>query len=469
MNDGHNEFAPPHDRRPGGGGRECRAAEQNCISLSATQRRMLSRYQSTDGGADHNISIAFQVKGHLDRPALEGAFARVLNRHEVLRTNFLISDSGSMQAIVHDRCASIEFQDLTHLSECSAELTATTLAQETVACRFKLDRDLLVRTLLLRTGPTSYLLLLVIHHIVFDGWSSEVFAREISAVYNSLVDGSTADLPPLQMQFGDFARTEEVLDPEIGGIDLAYWRGQLAGLSPLELPTDYPRPAQLSGRGAIVSFRLPNSDVAKIREFAGKLQTSVFVCFMTGFQIALSRYSGEFDIAIGTPIAYRDKPELEGLIGPLIDTVPIRQSLADDPSFAELAHRTKEAILGALGHRSTSFNRLMEELRKEPEIGEIYRSRVLFEFEYELGPSWPMNGLELTPIEIARKTELFDLDMVLGELRGEIYGVIGYSADLFAPDTVRRISHDFIALLKIAVAEPDRKISSLPAWIMPGH
>ena len=301
------------------------------------------------------------------------------------------------------------------------------------------------------------------HHIVSDGWSLGVLIREVAALYDAFRRGEPAPLPPLAVQYADYAAWQrdwlkgEVLEQQLG-----YWTAQLGGLAPLELPTDRPRPAVPSGRGDERIATVPAGLLDAVRALGRREGATLYMTLLAAFQALLHRYSGQDDIAVGSPIAGRDRPELEELIGFFVNTLVLRGDLTGDPSFRELLRRTRRTALGAYAHQDLPFERLVSALDDGPESGRTPLFQVMFALQNAPLPAPRSPELALTPLEAPSGTAKFDLTLFAAEESGGLRLTMEYSTDLFDPATVDRMLAHYRVLLGAVVAHPDRPIGALP-------
>src|SRR5262245_7275310 len=333
-------------------------AQFNSFPLSFAQQRLWFLEQLTPGEATYHIPAAVRLQGRLDPAALEWALAEIMRRHEVLRTRVATVDGQPVQAV-----AASAPVPLTSGETDEAGLAAE-LAQRATE-RFDLATGPLWRAHLLRVGPEDHVLLVVLHHLIGDGWSMGVLIRELGALYRARVQGATASpLPPLAVQYADYAVWQRGwLSGSVLEEQLAYWRTQLAGVPVLALPTDHPRPAAVTNRGGRTAFAIPADVVARARALSRREGATLFMPLVAAWQGVVQRWTGQDDIAVGTPIANRSRPELEALIGMFVNTLVLRQDVSGNPTFRALLQRVRTTTLEAYAHQDVPFERLVEALQ----------------------------------------------------------------------------------------------------------
>ncbi|MEK8146060.1 condensation domain-containing protein [Streptomyces sp. M10(2022)] len=305
---------------------------------------------------------------------MEAAFSGLVARHEVLRTRFVMGEGGRPVQVV-DRPGPVRMR-LLDLSAAGDEERLRQAVDAEALRGFDLAADALLRVALIRVSDDDHVLVLAMHHIVSDGWSIGVLARELSELYAAALDGRDAELPELPVQYADFALWQrEWLQGEILDRQLGYWSKQLAGLEPFELATDHPRPPERTGKGASFAFDVPADLVAELRTLANTTGTSLYMVLLAAFDVLLGRYGRRDDVAVGTPIAGRNRAEIEGLIGFFVNTLVIRSDLSGNPRFEDLLARVKDTTLAAYDHQDLPFERLVEELAPERDLSRTPSSR----------------------------------------------------------------------------------------------
>ena len=426
------------------------------------QQRLWFLDQLQPGDASYNIPWSFRLRGNLDTAALERTLNELVRRHEILRTTFALDGQEVAQVIRESLTIPVPMTDLTGRPD--AEDEARRIAEQESLKTFDLQQGPLLRARLLRLGGQDHVLLLSLHHIIFDGWSRGILAREISAIYAAFCDGSASPLPETKLQYGDYAVWQhQYLRGKRYEKQLAYWKNHLTGApATLELPTDHPRPPIQTANGATREFILAPELVARAKEFANENGASLFMVLLAAYGTLLSRLSGQNDIVVGVPTANRTRPELEGLIGPLLSNLALRLNLAGSPTFRELLQRTREMALNAYSHQDMPFEKLVQELSPERSLSHNPLFQVVFSLQNAARDSFQLAGLELSPFGRPLTTAKFDISVFLTQSNSGISGRIEYKTDLFDTGTVERIVRHFQTLLAAAVNQPDQQIGRLP-------
>ncbi len=434
--------------------------------LSFSQERLWFLDRLEGGSAAYNIPLPLALTGRLDRRALAAALAEIVARHEILRTTFPADAEGRPVQLVHPPLSlSPPLVDLAALPRERREAEAAALAAAEAGRPFDLARGPLLRSLLLRLemGPPTgrWVALLTLHHIASDGWSTGVLVRELSALYPALAAGQPSPLPPLPVQYGDFALWQrERLSPAALAAELRFWRERLAGASPLlELPSDRPRPPVASGRGGLRPARLAGDAISSLARRAG---ATPFMALLAAWAALLGRWSDAEDLTIGTPVAGRARPELEGLIGFFANTLALRADLAGDPPMAALVTRLRETALTSFAHGDLPFERLVEELAPVRSLAHTPIFQVMLALQNAPWSALALPGLELALFPVESRTSRFDLTLTLAASGEEYAGALEYSSDLFDGATAGRLLSHLSTLLTGAAADPERPLSALP-------
>jgi amino acid adenylation domain-containing protein/thioester reductase-like protein len=435
------------------------------LPLSFAQQRLWFLEQLYPDSSVYNLPAALRIQGPLDADALGRTLAEVVRRHEALRTHFASAAGQPVQVIKPEPQLELPLLDLSGLPAAEREAQARRLATEEAARPFDVAAGPLVRARLLRLGQAEHLALLTVHHLVSDGWSVGVLVREAAALYQAFSAGRPSPLPELPVQYADFALWQrQWLQGETLQRLLAYWKRQLAGIpARLDLPADRPRPAQPSGAGAEEPLALPPELTRRLRELALSEQATLFMALLAGFQTLLLRYTGQTDLVVGTPVANRTRPELEQLIGFFVNTLALRTDLSGDPSFVELLSRVRQVAVGAFDHQELPFERLVEELRPERQLGVTPLLQVLFVLQNVPLPATSFGSLRFSVERVESGTAMFDLSLTLVEAPdGGLEGMWEYSTELFDRATVARLGRHFRKLLEGAAADPRQRLSELP-------
>jgi amino acid adenylation domain-containing protein len=412
----------------------------------------------------YNESSALRLIGFLDVCALEKTFNHVIARHEVLRTTIALVDGNPMQRIAARRTMELPTIDLSSPSFNNRDIEARRLIDEAIRRPFDLSNDLMLRTLLLRLDHQEHILLVVKHHIASDGWSSEIFWREVATFYAALSSGQTPDLPELPIQYADYAAwqrnwlTGEALEGH-----LSFWRKQLQDIPPaINLPTNRPRPALQSYRGGRHSFELSKDLSQKLKALSRSRGVTLYMTLLAAFQTLLFRYTGHDDIVVGSPIANRNRTEVEGLIGCFVNTLVLRTNFANNPTFGELMESTRDVCLNAYTHQDVPFEKLVEELHPDRRLNQNPLFQVLFQLNNHASKPLNFPDLRVEDIELEHAMAKFDLSLTMTDRAESINGRIIYNPDLFDAATLERMADHFRVLLEGVVSNPDQRIGELP-------
>ncbi|WP_200215663.1 non-ribosomal peptide synthetase [Micromonospora coerulea] len=429
-----------------------RVLRSGSLPLSYAQERLWFFEQMRPGTAVYHIPMVFRLTGRLDEPRLRAALSTMVERHEVLRTVLRSLDSRAAQTV----------RDAMDLPFETGEAPTVAAALERVlavaSAPFDLADGPLLRVVLQRVGPGEWVLGVVLHHVVFDGWSMGVFVRELTTLYQG------GQLDPLPIQYGDYAVWQRdwfasgVLDEQ-----LDYWRQRLAGApAALELPTDRPRPPVQSFRGAREQVTIPAHLTAAVRRLCQDEGVTPFMLLLTAFKVLISRYTGQTDIVVGAPIANRARVETEALLGYFINTVVLRTDLSGEPTGRELLARVRDTALGAYAHQDLPFERLVDELRPERDLSRSALFQTLFVLQNAPTGRLDLPELAVAPLAVDTGIAKFDLTFDLQEAGDRITGEVEYSTDLFDRDIVRGLFAAYMTLLTALTADPGAPVSRLP-------
>ncbi len=434
------------------------------VPLTFSQKRIWFLEQLEPETRIYNDVAGLRLVGELDRAAMDAAVRGVVERHESLRTVFVEEAGEPVQRVLDEHLVRLEFRDLSHLPEDDRLAEVRRIADEVTYVPFDLVRGPLLRPVLLRLGERDHALLLALHHIIFDGWSYGVFRRELLALYNAAREGRPSPLPPVPLQYGDFAVwQQEHLAAGALERQLAHWKERLRGAPTLiELPTDRPRPAEQTYRGAAYDFAVPESVGNGLNALAQQEGATLFMALATALASLLGRYAGEDDVVIGSPVANRTRPELEDVVGLFANTLAIRADLSGDPSFRELLGRVRDVVFDDFAHQDLPFEKVVEELRVERSLSYNPVYQVLFALQNVPRSQGGLTGLEIRPLETDHRKSKLDLALTLMEDERGIRGGWEYSTELFDRETIVRLTDHFLVLLAAAVGEPDRRLSDLP-------
>jgi len=434
------------------------------LPLSFAQQRLWFLDQLEPGSAAYNIPLALRLTGRIDVPALQRAFDEVVRRHEAIRTTFPSVEGLPLQRIAPPFSLELGRMDLRAVAVAAREAELARVLAEEAGRSFSLAEGPLLRACLVALAEEEHVLLLTMHHIISDGWSMGVLVREMTEAYAALSRGQTPSLPPLPIQYADYAAWQrEHLRGEVLERQLAYWRERLSGELPvLQLPTTRPRPAFASARGATERLELSEEQTRAVHELARAEGVTPFMVLHAAFSALLHRYSGQEDIVVGTPIANRHRAEVEPLVGFFVNTLALRTDLSGDPSFGELLARAREATLGAYAHQDIPFEALVEALQPARELGRTPFFQVMLVVQNAPMPALSVSGLTISPLTTDSATAKFDLTLFLEEEEGRMLAAWEYRTDLFDAAAVQRMHAHFTALLGGCVSRPQERLSRLP-------
>ncbi|HEX8353070.1 MAG TPA: amino acid adenylation domain-containing protein, partial [Pyrinomonadaceae bacterium] len=440
-----------------------RAPRTEALPPSFAQQRIWFLNQLDAGSPAYNIASALRLRGALDVGALRRTLREIVRRHEVLRTVLPLVE-GKVVQVITDDAGELRLVDLSALGEAEREAEAPRLALAEARTPFDLARGPLLRCTLLRLRDDEHALLVTMHHVVSDGWSMGVLVKEVAALYAAYVEGEESPLAELPVQYADFAAWQrEWLRGPVLEEQLSYWRGQLAAPRPvLELPTDRPRTSVQTALGGRVSLPLSAELTEALRALGRGEGATPFMTLLAAFNALLHRYTGQGEFAVGTPVAGRSRAELEPLIGFFVNTLVLRTEVSGARSFRELLGRVREVSLAAFAHQDVPFEKLVEELQPERDLGHQPLFQVMFVMQNAPVEVLRLPRLELTPLPVESTTAKFDLTLTVDEVGPDLSVALEYNAGLFDAATCERMLAHFRAVLAAAVADPDRGLSELP-------
>jgi amino acid adenylation domain-containing protein len=443
-----------------------RAERDGELPLSFSQQRLWFLDQLEPNSPFYNNPVAVRLSGALDIDALERSLNEIVQRHEALRTSFAALDGRPVQVIAPAGAEATLLQVADLRGELAAEREGSALRLATAEAQFPFDLagGPLLRVTLLVLDDQEHIVLLTLHHIVTDGWSIGILIREIATLYQAFAAGRPSPLPPLPIQYADFAAWQrQWLQGEALVTQLAYWTEQLRGCPDLlELPTDRPRQLVHTSRGASRALQLPKDLSDGLAALSRQSGTTLFMTLLAAFQTLLARYSGQEDICVGTPIANRTRVELEGLIGFFANTLVLRGDLSGNPSFSQLLKQAREACLGAYAHQDLPFEMLVEALQPSRTLSHTPLFQVMLVLDNAPLEQFELPDLSLRVVDSESGTARFDLTLALAESSEGLAGSIEYNTDLFDAATIDRLIGHFQTLLEGIVADPEQPISSLP-------
>ena len=435
--------------------------------LSFSQRQLYFLGQITADGAEYNIPNAYSLRGLLQVEALQQSLQRLVVRHAALRTRFQATKERPVQIVEKHLQVNLQIQDFSHLPYKQSIQTAQKRAVAEANQPFDLALAPLWRVTLLRLTPNEHWLLFTVHHIIFDGWSVNIFFGELLTLYEAICKQQPCELPALPLQYTDFTRQQQqqLQGDFLAGL-LKYWTQRLGGeLQPLELPSDYPRPPQPSYRGASASIEIPARLVDKLRVLGQQKKATLFMTLLAAFKVLLFRYTNQTDIVVGTPIANRSRPEFRSMIGFLVNTLVLRNYLEGSQSFWQVLERVRTSALEAYDYQALPFDLLVEALQPERDLSYNPLFQVMFQL-HEKPTASPADDatdeLLWKPLEIESDRAMFDLVMEAEVLTDGLLVTLEYSQDLFEASTIERMLGHFQQLLEGIAAAAAQPIAQLP-------
>jgi amino acid adenylation domain-containing protein len=441
------------------------ASHEKICPVSFAQQRLWLLDRLDPGTAAYNIARAMRMRGALSIPALRESLAGVVARHESLRTTFADVGGEPVQVIAAaHRSFALPTIDLTPLPAADREANALGHIRDEAQRPFDLATGPLMRAVLLKLGDDEHILLLLMHHIVTDGWSMSILFKEITELYEAAAAGRPASLPSLPMQYADFARWQRAsLTADVLDRHLTYWRRQLAGLDGvLELPLDRPRPAQRTARGGLQRLTLPMQLANRLREISRAANATMYMTLLAAFQTLLWRHTGAEDIVVGSATAGRREVEQESLVGFFVNTLTLRTKVSGAMTFSDLLERVREVALEAYAHQDIPFEKLIEELNLPRSLNHTPLFQVLFIMQNIPKQIFELPGLTLDELEFDIGTAKTDLTLEVAETDEGLYCALEYSTDLFEPATATRLLGRFRTLLEGIAADPQQRLSALP-------
>ncbi|MFF5142329.1 amino acid adenylation domain-containing protein [Streptomyces sp. NPDC013157] len=427
------------------------------LRLSHGQQQMWFLNRLEPGSPEYLVPFAFRIRGALDTEALRRAWTQLTARHEILRTRYALDAAEPVQ-IVDDAVADLDLP----LTDHPRDRVPGVVAQEAVTS-FDLEQEWPARARLLRLAPDDHILTVVFHHIAFDAWSTRVFGSELAALYKAFRDGRSPALPELPVQYADYAAWQraEVAGEALEG-HLDYWRTQLDGTAPVDLPADRPRPALRGHDGAEVAFELSAELTAAVRDLARRHDTTPFVVLLSAFQALVGRYTGQRDVAVGTTVSGRTHPQSQALIGYGINTLVLRGRWESDTGFTELVSRARSTLIDAYDHQAVPFARLVDELRPERDMSRTPLYQVALTMHQRGDGGLTLPGLDVEAYPMTSRIAKCDLELQINDVSQDSFqGQLVYATSLFDRATVERTARHFVRLLESALAAPERPLSRL--------
>ncbi len=433
------------------------------LALSFSQQRLwfLSQLQASASAAYH-IAGGVKINGQLNRPALQAALDRIVARHEALRTGFTSLNGTPFQHIHEPAAFALAVHDLRHQPDVEGALQHLSALE--AAAPFDLEQGPLIRGQLVQVGECEHVLLITLHHIASDGWSLVRFLRELGALYDAFCTGQSDPLPPLPLQYVDYAAWQRRwIDGAVLQGQLTYWREQLSDAPPLlTLPADRPRPAVQEYTGGRVDFSLDTALTAELKALAARHDVTLYMTLLAAWAALLARLSGQEDIVIGSPVAGRTRTELEPLIGFFVNTLALRCRVNGSETLAALLAQVKATTLAALAHQDLPFEQLVEALNPQRSLAHSPLFQTLFAWQEAGGDGLTLPGLQTQPLNVGQVTAKFDLLLALEDDGEQLQGSIEYASSLFDQSTVERYAEHLQILLGAMVRDASQPLASLP-------
>jgi len=430
--------------------------------LSFAQERLWFLHQLEPENSAYNIFSALQLDGKLNREAIQQALDYLVQRHEILRTRFLIKDDSAVQRVFASLPIDIQWIKKHHSDNPIPSIIRE--AKQHASQPFNLSNDPLMRVVIYQTGPQSHLLALTIHHIIADAWSMSVFVSELTHCYEAFCHGISPSLPELSIQYADFSVWQrEQMQANMLITEIEYWQQKLTGApSVINLPIDHPRRPTTSYRAARERLSLSSATVTQAKQFANRSGASLYMVLLAVFKVLLARVTGQHDIVIGSLIANRDRTELEALIGFFVNTLVLRSHLDDNPNFSEFVKQVKTMTLEAYSHQTLPFEQLVDALQPERDLSYAPLVQTLFVMQNTPLDAVELTGLQVTPLADAELlNSRFDLEVYMTENDSQLICDFIYRSELFDSNTIRRLAHQYETLLVNALASPHTPIYQL--------
>jgi len=437
------------------------ADRSQVLPVSFSQARMWFMHQIAPESPAYNLGVALRLVGSLDRSSLANSLDEIVRRHEAIRTVFPAVDGQPRQVIAESSPVPLPVIDLSNLPLDQRSAKAKELVSEESRRPFNLERDLLMRVVLICLGQEEHVLAIIMHHIASDQWSMGILARELTHLYNSFTTKSQAQLNPAMLQYADFAVWQrQWLTSAAIQEQLSYWKAHLDGLQAIALPTDRPRPSMQSFNGAYITYDIPADLIADLKAFSARESATLYMTFLAAFKVLLCRYSGQADIAVGSPIANRNWLAVENIVGTFVNTLVLRTDLSGNPNFRELLSRVRNVTIDAFARQEMPFEKLVEELQPQRDASRSPLVQVLFNFQNAPLGDVKLHGLSWTPFEFELKASQFDLCLAVDpNVLNKI--ALVYNPDLFDESRAARMLEHYTNLLKTLTRDPNKKIGQI--------
>jgi amino acid adenylation domain-containing protein len=442
-----------------------RVSRETPLPVSFAQQRLWFLHELAPESTAYQLHLSLRINGPLDTEVFERVCTEIVRRHEILRTSFTTVDGKLSQVIGEPAPFKLAFTDLSTLTPNEGEEQALRMATQEGYRPFDLKRDVVLRGHVWRLGPDQHIVGLTTHHIVSDEWSMNILVREALTLYDAFAAGRPSPLSPLPVQYADYAVWQRGrFEGERLTAEIAYWKKQLgAGPYVLNLPTDRPRPAIQTSRGAHLPVAVSKTVVDALKALSREEEATLFMAVLAVYKILLHHNTRQSSIIVGTPIADRPQIETEELIGFFVNMLVMRTDLSGDPSFRELLSRVREVALGAYAHQSLPFDKLVEELAPARDLSRNPLFQAAFSFDSSTPEEFKLSQLDIKVIEVEGRPTRFDLVVALRDTADGLTGAIQYNSDLFNASRITRMRDHFAMLLELAATNPDARLSELIA------
>ncbi len=430
------------------------------IPLSFSQERLWVIHQ-LEGSVQYHLNTVLSIDGEPELAALNDALHQIVSRHEILRTVYRQQDGKPYQVIMSAGDITLKSIDRSFNNISDAELNQLIL--EETSQPFDLATDYMIRASLVKINMARFVLIVTLHHIASDGWSNNIFIKEVTECYNSFKQKKKASLPALPIQYADFAIWQRAnLQGDLMGQKIAFWKTYLQNVEPLQLPADYQRPAMQSFRGAVIPFSISSQIKEKLQNISKQHDATLFMTLLSAFYILLKEYSGQQDITVGTPVANRKQQEVESLIGFFVNTLVLRTRVDNDLSFTSLLLQVKGDTLKAFEHQDLPFEKVVDAVVSERDMSRNPLFQVMFVYQEDVRQNkHVLNDLSVAVVQPQQDTSKFDLSFFINESDGDLECFVEYCTDLYSHDTVVRMISHFTNLLQNIALKSDQRIGSL--------
>ncbi|ARU62939.1 hypothetical protein CBW65_19595 [Tumebacillus avium] len=431
--------------------------------LSFAQQRLWLMEQLDPGLPVYHIPLLVDIEGAFDLQVLSRSLEEIVERHESLRTTFDEEEETPIQIVHSAMDVPVQVIDLCGLPEAERQQACREGVKQALREPFDLKKGPLLRVIVWQTGEARFSMLMVMHHIITDGWSMGILMQEVAALYTAFSQGLPSPLPELEIQYADFAEWQlEHVQGEKLQQQLAYWKDQLGGELPvLQLPTDRPRPARTTGAGKKEHFVIPETLTGRLKEICLQEGVTLFMLLLTAYQTLLFRYTGQTDLTVGSPIAGRNLKQVENLVGFFVNTLVLRADLSGAPSFRNLLQQVRQVCLDAYAHQDLPYEKLVAELVPDRSAGHTPLFQAFFVLQNVPMETQELPGVTMRFQQLEQETAMFDLSLSMKETAGKLHCELEYSTELFEQATMLRLKEHFLTLLASIAADPGQSIREL--------